>query len=133
VNPAGGTLVLDSQGLSGWLAEDRRVMTLLAAGHRSGADVAASAMTILEAAHRGVRQRRLDWVLSRLRVEPVTQAAVRAAARLLLDAGLHGHAHAIDAVVAELAARLTAPVALVTSDPGDMRRLCPAHVRIVAI
>lgn len=130
---SGGTVVLDSQGLSGWIDEDPRVMALLASAHRNQADIVASAMTILEVSHRGLSRPRLDWILSRVRVEPVTRDSARAASALLAASGLHGHTHAIDAVVAELAARQTRPSALLTSDPRDMRKLCESHVRVVPV
>jgi hypothetical protein len=126
-------LVLDSEGLSGWLTDDARVMACLAAAHRRGAEVTASAMTILEATQRSTKRARLDWVLSMVRVEPVTKASARAAAARLIGRNLHGHAHAIDAAVAEMASRQPRPVAVLTSDPGDLRRLCDEHVRVVAL
>ncbi|MFT3876987.1 MAG: hypothetical protein QM708_11285 [Propioniciclava sp.] len=125
--------MLDAQGLSGWLVEDRRILALLRAAHRREADVVVSAMTILEVTHRRLDRRRLDWVLSRVRIEPVTDRSARAASALLVAAGLHGHAHAIDAVVAELASRQVRPVALMTSDPGDLSRLCEGHVKVVGV
>ena len=81
----------------------------------------------------GLSRPRLDWILSRVRVEPVTRDSARAASALLAASGLHGHTHAIDAVVAELAARQTRPSALLTSDPRDMRKLCESHVRVVPV
>lgn len=129
----GGTLVLDAEGLSGWLNEKPRVMAFLAAAHRNETAVVASAVTILEVSHARLDRRRLEWVLSRIRIEPVTERSARSAASLLIDVGLHGHSHAIDAVVAELASRQSRPVAVLTSDAGDLTRLCPAHVRVVPV
>ena len=76
----GGTLVLDSEGLSGWLAGNRNIARLLAAAQEEAMDVVTSAMTILEASHGKTDGRRLDWALSRVRVEPVTATSARAAA-----------------------------------------------------
>ena len=129
----GGTLVLDSEGLSGWLAGNRNIARLLAAAQEEALDVVTSAMTILEASHGKTDGRRLDWALSRVRVEPVTATSARAAARLLAQAGVHGHSHAIDAVVAELASRQQRPVAVLSSDPDDLGRLCDPHVRVVRV
>ncbi|MFT4216823.1 MAG: hypothetical protein QM619_06505 [Micropruina sp.] len=131
MTPWGGTVVLDSQGFSSWLSEDAAVMALLAAAHRNQSDLVVSAMTIVEVSHPWLNRRRLDRVLSRTRVEPVSERSARAAAALLAASGRHGHSHAIDATVAELASRQTRPVAVLTSDPDDLSRLCEPHVRIV--
>lgn len=48
---------------------------------------------------------RLHCALSRVRVDPVSENAAKAAAELLKKAGLHGHKYAIDATVAEAALR----------------------------
>ena len=129
----GGTVVLDSQGLSGWLGHDARVVTLLAAASANRTAVVTSALTLLEVSHKRTDRRRLDWLLSQVRVEPVTERSARAASELLISTGLHGHAHAIDAVVAELASRQPRPVVLLTSDPGDLGRLCEPHVRVLRV
>lgn len=71
--------------------------------------------------------------LSRVKVEPVTENAARASAELLKAAGLHGHKHAIDATVAEMALRQPGPVVILTSDVDDMARLCGERVRLVGI
>lgn len=55
-----------------------------------------------------------------------TEQAAKAAAKLLKDAGPHGHKHAVDATVAEVALRQPGPVAMFTSDVDDMRR-CAAN------
>ncbi|MFI6362931.1 hypothetical protein ACIBG0_09300 [Nocardia sp. NPDC050630] len=61
------------------------------------------------------------------------QAVAAAAAELLNQAGLHGRKYAIDATVAEMALRQPGPVAMVTSDIDDMRRLCGNRVRMIAV
>lgn len=76
---------------------------------------------------------RLRWVLSRVKVEPVTEDAAKASAELLKAAGLHGHKYAIDATVAEMALRRPGPVAILTSDLDDMARLCGDRVRLIGI
>lgn len=87
-------------------------------------------MTIVEAVHRRTDRNRLNWLLSRTVVEPVTAPDARTAVRLLQEAGdLHGPAHAIDALVAASALRLPGPV-VVTSDPDDWRRLVGDRVRL---
>lgn len=62
-----------------------------------------------------------------------TEQAAKAAAKLLKDAGPHGHKHAVDATVAEVALRQPGPVAMFTSDVDDMRRLCGQRVRLIGL
>ena len=103
--------------------------------HGMGADLLVSADTIVEVSHAGVDLPRLHWALSRVKVEPITEAAAKAAAkaaaRLPKGAGLHGHKYAIDATVAEAALRQPGPVAILTSDVDDMTRLCGSKVRMI--
>lgn len=127
------TVVLDSQGLSAWVAQDRKTLALLHVFHGMGADLVISANTIVEVSHGRVDLPRLHWALSRLKIEPVTGQAARAAAELLKAAGLPGHKYAIDATVAEAALRQPGPVAMLTSDIDDMLRLCGDHVQLIAI
>jgi hypothetical protein len=127
------SLVLDSQGFSGWVDRDRKVIRLLEQAERDGADLAISAATIIEVSHSGVDIARLSWLLSRIRVEAVTKESARRSAGLLKAAGLHGHKYAIDAMVAEVALRLPAPVVVLTSDADDMIKLCGQRVRVIAL
>jgi predicted nucleic acid-binding protein len=127
------SLVLDSQGFSGWIDRDRKVMRLLEQAERDGADLAMSAATIIEVSHPGVDISRMSWLLSRIRVEPVTKESARRSAGLLKAAGLHGHKYAIDAMVAEVALRLPAPVVVLTSDVDDMVKLCGRRVRVIGL
>lgn len=69
----------------------------------------------------------------RVKVEAVTEQAARASAKLLKQAGLHGHRYAIDATVAETALRQPGPVAVLTSGVDDMVKLCGDRVRLIAI
>ncbi|MFD3651165.1 hypothetical protein ACFWVT_04375 [Streptomyces cyaneofuscatus] len=91
------------------------------------------ANTNVEVSHSRTDMPRLNWALSRIKVEPVTEQAAKAAAQLLKDTGLHGHKYAIDATVAEVARRQTKPVALLTSDSDDMTKLCGNQVRIIPL
>ncbi|GAA2249795.1 MULTISPECIES: DNA-binding protein [Kitasatospora] len=127
------TVVLDSQGLSAWIAQDRRLLVRLQVFVAMGAEFAACANTIVEVAHARVNVARLNWALSRIRVEAVTESSAKAAAELLKHAGLHGHKCAIDATVAEMALRQPGPVAMLTSDVDDMARLCGTRVRLIPI
>ncbi|MFE7132441.1 DNA-binding protein [Streptomyces sp. NPDC057638] len=127
------TIVLDSEGLSAWVAQDREFLALLRVFHTMGADVVIGANTIVEVSHSRINIPRLNWALSRVRVEPVTEQTAKAAAELLKEAGPHGHEYAIDATVAEVALRQPGPVALLTSDGDDMTRLCGSQVRVVTL
>ena len=127
------SLVLDSQGLSSWTARNRKVMPLMEQAERDGAEIAISAATIIDVSHGGVDIARLNWLLSRIRVEAVTKESARRSAELLKAAGLHGHKYAIDAMVAELALRLPGPVAVLTSDVDDMVKISGQRVRIIGL
>ncbi|MBF6044859.1 DNA-binding protein [Streptomyces sp. NRRL B-1677] len=127
------TVVLDSQGLSAWIAQDRKILAMFQVFHAMGADLVIGADTIVEVSHARVNLPRLHRVLSRVKVEPLTEDAAKASAELLKTAGLHGHKYAIDATVAEAALRQPGPVAVLTSDVDDMARLCGDRVRIIGI
>ncbi|MBL7495765.1 DNA-binding protein [Frankia sp. CNm7] len=131
--PAVGTVVLDSGGLSAWITRDRKVMAKIQESINLGADLVVSANSIMEVSHARVSVPRLNWVLSQVGVEPVTEEVAKAAAALLKAAGLHGHKHAIDATVAEVALRRAGPVVMLTSDVDDMSKLCGDQVRLVAV
>jgi hypothetical protein len=127
------TVVLDAQGLSAWIAQDRKILAMFQVLHAMGADFVIGANTIVEVSHAQVNMPRLQWALSRVKVEPLTEGAARASAELLKAAGLHGHKYAIDATVAEVALRQPGPVAMLTSDVDDMARLCGDRVRLIGI
>lgn len=128
-----GTLVFDSEGLSKLLADDEQVVAMTAEARSRGMEAVISALTIIEAVQARTDKARLNWVLSGLRVIPVGEEEARAASKLLMDAGLHGHRYAIDAVVAEAALRQHRPVVMLTSDIDDMVKLCGDRVRLVAV
>ncbi|MEU1615762.1 PIN domain-containing protein [Streptomyces sp. NPDC005722] len=132
--PAARSLVLDSQALSLLLGNDRQMVTRIEASRRAGVPVLVSVLTVVEAVHAKTDVARLNWVLSRLQVEPVSQADSMTAVSLLLDAGgLHGHKYAIDALVAALALRSPAPVLVLTSDRDDWWTLCGDRVGIIDV
>ncbi|MBQ1112925.1 MULTISPECIES: type II toxin-antitoxin system VapC family toxin [Streptomyces] len=125
------SLVLDSEALSLLLRNDRGMAARIEASRQVGVPVLVSALTIVEAVHGKTDLARLKWVLSRLRVEPVSQEDSLTAVALLQDAGgLHGHKYAIDALVAALALRVPAPVIVLTSDRDDWSKLCGKRVII---
>ncbi|MFE7366705.1 PIN domain-containing protein [Streptomyces anulatus] len=125
------SVVLDSEALSLLLRNDRGMAARIEASRQAGVPVLVSPLTIVEAVHGKTDLARLKWLLSRLRVEPVSQEDSLTAVALLRDAGgLHGHKYAIDALVAALALRVPAPVIVLTSDRDDWSKLCGNRVII---
>ena len=134
----GGTVVLDSEGLSKLAAGDDRVRGYLDSARTRRARVAVSAITLTETLRGGPRDATVHRVLSRIIVVPVTAQIARRAGELLGATGLSGHRCAIDAVVAATALGLERPIVLLTSDPDDMDRLVeepdrPKAERIVVV
>jgi predicted nucleic acid-binding protein len=120
---AGGTLVLDAEGLSKLAAGDARVRGYLDSARARGARVAVSAVTLTESLRGGPRDAAVYRVLAKITIVPVTAAIARRAGELLGSTGLSGHRCAIDALVAATALDLERPVVLLSSDPDDMNRL----------
>ncbi|WAP58314.1 PIN domain-containing protein [Streptomyces sp. S465] len=129
----GGTLVLDSEGLAKAALRDRTVTGWLALARADDLRVITSAATLVEVAHPRINRPALEWTLSRIVVEPVTDAVARHAAALLADAGLHGHKYAIDAMLSATALAAPGPVTVLTSDPEDLTALCGGRVTIIRI
>ncbi|GGN85571.1 hypothetical protein GCM10011610_40090 [Nocardia rhizosphaerihabitans] len=132
--PGGRSVVLDSEALSLLLRHDRALTARIDASRRHGVPVRVSALTIVEAVSGKTDINRLNWVLSRLRVEEVTQADSLDAVRLLRDSGgLHGHKYAIDSLVAAMALRSPGRAVVLTSDRDDWERLCGDRVTIIDV
>jgi predicted nucleic acid-binding protein len=120
---AGGTLILDGEGLSKLAAGDARTRGYLDTARTRGARVAVSAVTLTEVLRGGPRDAAVYRVLSRITVVPVSPQIARSAGELLGATGLQGHRCAIDAIVAATALELERPAVLLTSDPDDLNRL----------
>ncbi|MEU1804055.1 DNA-binding protein [Streptomyces sp. NPDC019937] len=129
----GGCLVLDSQGLSLYLEQDRAVMNMVRSALDRGADRVVSGATLIEAQHDGIKRARWNYVLSQVRVEALSVDWSKEAALLLQETGLHGHKYAIDAMVAVTALHQPGPVVMLTSDTDDMEKLCGGRVTLVAV
>ena len=129
----GGTLVLDSEGLAKAVLRDRAVTGWLALARADDQRVITSAATLVEVVHPRINRPALEWTLSRLVVEPITEPIARHAANLLADAGLHGHKYAIDAMLAATALAATGPVTILTSDPEDLTRLCGGRATVIKV
>jgi predicted nucleic acid-binding protein len=125
--------VLDSEGLAKAVQHDRELTGWLALARADDLRVITSAATVVEAVHPHLKRPALDWTLSRIVVEPVTEAIARAAAALLGEAGLHGHRHAIDAMLTATALASPAPVTILTSDPEDLRHLCGRGATVIKL
>lgn len=126
-------MVLDCEGLAKLIEDHERTVAMVSAARSRGMEIVINALTIVEATHRRSDQARLAWLLSGLRISPVGDKEAKAASALLVNAGLHGHKYAIDAIVAEMAMRQRRPVILLTSDIDDMTKLCEGRVHLVAI
>jgi predicted nucleic acid-binding protein len=121
--PVGGSLILDSDGLSKLAVGDPRSQARLHAALARRAEIVVSAVTLTEVLRGGRRDAAVHRVLARVTVVPVSRGLGRLAGELLGSVGLSGHRHAIDAVVAATALSLPRPAVLLTSDPDDMSRL----------
>ncbi len=120
---AGGTLVLDSEGLSKLASGDARVRAFLESALARRSRVVVSAITLTEVLGGGSRDAAVHRVISRISVVAVSAEIARKAGELLGKSGLSGHRYAIDAVVAATALELERPVVLLTSDPDDLTKL----------
>ncbi|WP_128984611.1 PIN domain-containing protein [Streptomyces roseicoloratus] len=129
----GGTLILDSEGLAKAVLRDRTVTTWLALARADDLRVITSAATLVEVVHPRINRPALEWTLSRLVVEPITEPIARHAADLLADAGLHGHKYAVDAMLAATALAAPGPVTVLTSDPEDLIPLCGGRVAVIEV
>nr|WP_306660184.1 DNA-binding protein [Streptomyces polyasparticus] len=105
----------------------------LAAAAEHDARVLVSAVTLVEARDPATAQARFDWVVSRLKAEPVSEQVARTASELLAAAGLHGHKYAMDAIVCATALGQAGPVTILASDVEDIRMLAEEHPRITAV
>ncbi len=129
----GGTLVLDSEGLAKAVLRDRTVTAWLALARADDLRVVTSAATLVEVVHPRINRPALEWTLSRLVVEPVTEPIARQAAALLTDAGLHGHKYAVDAMLGATALAAPGPVTVLTSDPEDLTALCGGKATVIKV
>ncbi|MCX2181950.1 PIN domain-containing protein [Streptomyces sp. SKN60] len=127
-----GALILDSEGLAKAVQRDREVHEWLTAARDADLPVITSAAVLVEVIHPRMNDAALKWTLSRLRVEPATQAFAQSAATLLRAAGLHGHKYAIDAMLCATALAHPGRVTILTSDVEDMTMLTSDHPRVMA-
>ena len=119
----GGSLILDSEGLSKLAAGDKLARGYLETAIARRARVEVSAITLTEVLRGDKRDAAVHRVLSRITIMPVTPEIARHAGELLGATGLSGHRCAIDAVVAATALVMERPAVLLTSDLDDLSRL----------
>lgn len=129
----GGTLVLDSEGLAKAVLRDRDITEWLALARADDMRVITSAATLVEVIHPRIKRSALEWTLSRIVVEPVTEPIARHAVALLADAGRRGHKYAVDAMLCATALAAPGPVTALTSDPEDLTALCGDRVAIIKV
>lgn len=115
------------------MLRDRTVTAWLALARADDLRVITSAATLVEVVHPRINRPALEWTLSRLVVEPVTESLARDAAGLLADAGLRGHKYAIDAMLSATALAAPGPVTVLTSDPEDLTALCDGRVTVIKV
>jgi hypothetical protein len=128
-----GTLVLDSEALSKLSRRHRAMTVWLDVARTLDLLVVTSAATLVEARDPKVPQAAFDHAVSLTKVRAVTDDIARAASKLLMTEGLHGHKYAIDAMLAATAHLEHGDVTVVTSDLDDLRRLCHARVAVEQI
>ncbi|MFF4215582.1 PIN domain-containing protein [Streptomyces nondiastaticus] len=125
-----GALILDSEGLAKAVQRGREVHEWLTAARDADLPVITSGAVLVEVVHPRINDAALKWTLSRLRVEPVTQAVAQSAATLLRTAGLHGHKYAIDAMLCATALAQPGRITILTSDVEDIAMLTAPHIRV---
>lgn len=121
-------VTLDAGGLIALDRDDRRVIVLLARARETGARVTIPASALAQAIRRPDRQARLSRLIRQPATDVISLDRVDATSigRLLAASGTSDIA---DAHVVICARRSDQPV--VTSDPGDLRRLDPDLTLIV--
>lgn len=128
-----GALALDSEALSKLVRRHRDIAVWLDVARTLDLLVITSAATLVAARDPRLRQAAFDHALSLVKVRPVTERIARAASALLAAHELHGHRHAMDAMLAATAHEEPHAVTVLTSDPEDLRRLCEKRVSVEAV
>jgi hypothetical protein len=106
---------------------------IIATARESLVPVVISAATVIEATSPRGKRAALAWTVSRLTVEPLTKDLALAAVGLLARAGVHGHNHAIYAMVAATALAQPGRATIYTSDPGDLESLVDGAADVIPL
>jgi hypothetical protein len=137
---AAGVMVLDSEGVSK-AATDRVMYVRLKVAYRDGHRVLTSAAVLAEALRGGSRDAQVHRVLSRMVVEPVSEAIGRRAGHLIGAAHLSSD-QAVDAMVAATAvaqaeqtsaADRAASVLIVASDLPHLTKLVEGRSGVAVV
>jgi predicted nucleic acid-binding protein len=135
-----GVMVLDNEGVSK-AATDRAMYVRLKVAHDDGHRVLTSAAVLAEALRGGSREVQVHRVLSRVAVEPVTEAIGQRAGHLIGAAKLSSE-QAVDAMVAATAieqaeqaeaADRVASVLIVTSDLPHLTKLVGSRTGVAVV
>lgn len=126
-------VVLDAEGISRLVKRDAYIQAVVDQARRERVAVVTSAATLVEVAYPRMNLAAFRWAVSRLRIEPVTKEISVRATELLAIAGLHGHRHALDAILCATALRLPGHSTIYTSDPTDIRRLVGGSASVVPL
>jgi predicted nucleic acid-binding protein len=134
----GGALVLDAEGIVKLARGDLLTRNRYEAARSRRGSTVTAATTLAEVLRGEPGDAAMHRVLTRITVVPIDERLGRAAGELLGRAGLSGHRHALDALLAVVAMNQPRPVVLLTSDPGDLGRLTqeperPARERIAVV
>jgi predicted nucleic acid-binding protein len=131
------SILLDAQALSALAADDRRMQAWATVVHRTDSTLHASTVTLVEATDGSPRDANVRRVSKAIRLEPVSETIGYRAGQLRAAASSTRHKPrdlTVDAVVAATALMLTEPTVVLTSDPGDLRRLLAGtHVTVEPI
>ena len=130
---ANASIVFDAEAVSRAVRHDRYFRRLITNAWENRFPIVISAATLVEVTYPRIDRAALRWVRSRLEIMPLSEHVADDASQLLRDANLHGHRHAIDAMVCATALRLGDDVAIYTSDPTDLVRLVGDRAAIVPI
>ena len=116
-------ITLDAGGLIAVDSSDRRLIVLLARARETGARVTVPATALAQAIRRPERQARLSRLLRQptTDVVPLDRVDATSVGRLLAAAGTSDIADAHVVICARRAGQQ-----IITSDPGDLKRLDPA-------
>ena len=120
---AGGTLVLDADGLSKLATRDRGAQKRFEAAREHRSKVVTAASTLTEVLRGGPTDAAVHHWLKLITVVALDKEHGRAAGELLGRTGLSGHRCALDALLAVVALAQPRPVILLTSDPRDLKTL----------
>jgi hypothetical protein len=129
----GQPVVLDCEGLARAIARDAYIRGVIEEARDADSDVAVSAATLVEAVHPKINRAAMHWTLSTLSTVPVSKEIAACACDLLAAAGLHGHVHALDAIVCATALSLPGHPTIYTSDPSDIETLVGDRATVVPL